>query len=121
MTERGALCGWIVLVFFLAAQVVRAGSPVVTNVIASQRANTKFVDVRYDAFDSDNDSLTIRIEISDNDGRTFDIPAVSLSGDIGGNVLPGTNKRIAWNAGVDWDGEYSPHMRVKVIASDGKG
>ena len=28
---------------------------------------------------------------------------------------------IVWNAGVDWDGEYSPLMRVKVIASDSRG
>jgi formylglycine-generating enzyme required for sulfatase activity len=28
---------------------------------------------------------------------------------------------IVWNAGIDWDGEFSETMRVKVIASDGKG
>ena len=40
---------------------------------------------------------------------------------MGNNITPGTNKLIVWNAAVDWDGEYSPLMRVKVIASDSRG
>ena len=73
------------------------------------------------SIDPDNDLLKVRVEISDNGGRTFTVPASSFTGDIGSNIAPGTNKLIVWDAGADWDGEYSSFMRVKVIATDGKG
>jgi formylglycine-generating enzyme required for sulfatase activity len=100
---------------------VQAAAPVVTNVVAAQRAGTKLVDIRYDVLDADGDPLKIRIEISHNGGTTYSVPANALSGDVGNNILPGTNKLIVWSAGVDWDGEYSPLMRVRVIASDSRG
>jgi formylglycine-generating enzyme required for sulfatase activity len=119
MMERVTL--HVLLLSLAAAQALQAGSPLITNVVAGQRAGTKLVDIRYDALDPDNDPLKVRIEISNNGGRTFDVPALSVSGDVGANTAPGTNKLIVWNAGIDWDGEYSPAMVVKVIASDGHG
>lgn len=98
-----------------------AAVPVVSNVSSQQRAGTKMVDITYDVADADGDSLKIRIEVSSNSGTTYNVPASSLTGAIGDNVTPGTAKQIVWNAGIDWDGEYSAQMRVKVIASDAKG
>lgn len=106
---------------FCAASTVLAAVPVVTNVVAQQRPDTKLVDIYYDVEDDDGDLLKIRIEVSDNAGTTYSVPAFSLSGDIGDNIEPGTNKHIVWDAGVDWDGEYSDQMRIKVIASDTQG
>jgi formylglycine-generating enzyme required for sulfatase activity len=100
---------------------VFAAPPAVTNVVAVQRVGTKLVDIRYDLSDAEGDLVKVRIEISNDGGRTYSVPANSLIGDIGGGILPGTNKLIVWNAGIDWDGEFSETMRVKVIASDGKG
>ena len=71
--------------------------------------------------DADGDPLKIRIEISHNGRTNYSVPAITLSGHVGNNITPGTNKLIVWNAAVDWDGEYSPLMRVKVIASDSRG
>ena len=88
---------------------------------ASQRADTKLVDIYYDATDADGDLLKIRVEISDNDGVRYAVPAFTLSGDIGEGIAPGTGKHIVWDAGADWDGEYSDKMRVKVFAIDAKG
>ena len=99
----------------------RSAAPVVTNVVASQRVGTKLIDIRFDVLDADGDPLKIRIEISHNGGTNYSVPAITLSGDVGNNITPGTNKLIVWNAAVDWDGEYSPLMRVKVIASDSRG
>jgi formylglycine-generating enzyme required for sulfatase activity len=110
-----ALCGC----FGCSAAV--AAVPVVSNVSSQQRAGTKMVDITYDVADADGDSLKIRIEVSSNSGTTYNVPASSLTGAIGDNVTPGTAKQIVWNAGIDWDGEYSAQMRVKVIASDAKG
>ena len=81
----------------------------------------KLVDIYYDAADADNDLLKVRIEISDNDGAKYSVPAFSLTGDIGEGIAPGTGKHIVWDAGTDWDGEYSDQMRVKVFAIDAQG
>ena len=98
-----------------------ATPPEVSNVRASQRANTKLVDIYYNAIDADGDLLKVRVEISDNDGVKYSVPAFSLTGDIGEGVTPGNNKHIVWDAGTDWDGEYSDKMRVKVFAIDAQG
>ena len=98
-----------------------AAPPEITNVRAEQRADTKLVDIWYDAADADGDLLKIRIEVSDNDGVRYSVPAFSLTGDIGEGIAPGVNKHIVWDAGVDWDGEYSDKMRIKVFAVDAKG
>jgi len=95
--------------------------PAITNVRASQREGTKLVDIYYDAADADNDLLKVRVEISDNDGAKYSVPAFSLTGDIGEGIAPGAGKHIVWDAGTDWDGEYSDQMRVKVFAIDAQG
>lgn len=98
-----------------------ATPPVLSNVRASQRTCTKLVDIYYDAEDADGDLLKVRIEVSDNDGVKYSIPAKTLTGDIGEGITPGNNKHIVWDAGTDWDGEYSDQMRVKVFAIDAQG
>jgi formylglycine-generating enzyme required for sulfatase activity len=45
-------------------------------------------------------------------------PATTLSGDAGGNILPGSNKRIVWDAGADWNGQFSSSVRVQVTVTD---
>ncbi len=112
---------WIAMIVCLAGTAAHAALPVVTNVVATQRADTKLVDIHYDVFDDDGDLLKIRVEISDNAGNTYSVPAFSFTGDIGENIEPGAGKHIVWDAGTDWDGEYSDLMRVKVIAVDGQG
>lgn len=108
-------------VFALLTTWLYAAPPAVTNVVASQRAGTKLVDIHYDVQDPDGDLLKIRVEVSDNDGHRYSIPAFSLTGDIGEGIAPGVDKHIIWDAGVDWDGEYSDQMRVKVFAIDARG
>ena len=107
----------------LALAVLRAAAtpPEITNVKASQRDGTKLVDIYYDAADADGDTLTVRIEVSDNDGARYSVPAFTLTGDIGEGIEPGKDKHIVWDAGTDWDGEYSDLMRVMVFAVDAQG
>ena len=105
----------------LTAMATMATPPEVSNVRASQRTDTKLVDIYYDATDADGDLLKVRVEISDNDGVKYSVPAFSLTGDIGEGIAPGTGKHIVWDAGTDWDGEYSDKMRVKVFAIDAQG
>ena len=112
------------ILFAMCASVATAATavpPEVSNVRASQREGTKLVDIYYDATDAEGDLLKIRVEISDNDGARYSVPAFTLSGDIGEGIAPGTGKHIVWDAGADWDGVYSDKMRVKVFAIDAKG
>ena len=95
--------------------------PEIANVKAKQLDGTKLVEITYDAADADGDKLKIRVEVSSDDGTTYSVPASSFSGDFGEGVTPGTGKKIVWNAGTDWDGEYSDKMKVKVFALDGHG
>lgn len=104
-----------------AAGAALAAPPEITNVRATQRENSKLVDIWYDAADADGDALAVRIEISDDDGESFLVPAFSLTGDVGSGIEPGEGKHVVWDAGTDWDGEYSDRMRVKITALDGTG
>ena len=97
---------------------LHAASPNVSNVIVSQRTGTKLVDIRYDVSDSDGGPLRVEVQVSSNAGRYYDVPAVTLDGDVGTNINPGTNKHVVWDAGRDWPGLFSDQMRVRVFASD---
>ena len=112
---------WFIASFVGVACAAHAAVPVVTNVVASQQASNKLVDIYYDVFDDDGDTLKVRVEVSDNGGNLYSVPAFSFTGDIGEGVATGSSKHIVWDAGTDWDGEYSDQMRVKVIATDGRG
>jgi formylglycine-generating enzyme required for sulfatase activity len=95
-----------------------AASPDVSNVRVSQRAGTKLVDIYYDVSDSDGGPLRVEVQVSSNAGRYYDVPAVTLAGDVGTNLNPGNNKHVVWNAGVDWPGLFSDQMKVRVFAAD---
>ena len=94
-----------------------SAAPVVSNVNASQRVGTKWVDVTYDL--AGTGAMTVRMEVSADNGASFTIPAVTATGAFGSGVSAGTKKTIVWNAGSDFDGRWSPQTKVKVIALDG--
>jgi len=93
-------------------------APRVSTVHAERRVGTKLVDITYDVEDVDGDVLTITVEISDDGGNTFTVPAKTFSGDIGPGIVPGKGKKIVWDAGKDVPNVYGTNYRVKVTASD---
>jgi len=95
-----------------------AAPPTVSNVRASQRAGTKYVDIYYDLADPDSSSLSVTILVSKDAGATWTVPALMFTGAQGGGVSPGVNKYVMWNAGADWDGQFTSQCRVRVIAND---
>ena len=103
--------------FLLLLAASPAAPPVVTNVRASQRAGTELVDVCYDVSASVL-PLTVAVQVSAEGGATFAVNAVSLTGDAGGGLQPGANRHLVWNAGADWDGQFSAQMKFKIIVSD---
>jgi len=96
---------------------VHAAPPVVTNLAAAQRANSRLVDIHYDV-SAGVSTVTVSLEISPDDGTTWSIHPVTLTGDIGAGVHTGTGKTITWNAGVDWNEQVTTQMKFRVTADD---
>ena len=95
-----------------------AAAPEVSNIRANQRAGTKLVDIYYDVTDAENDPLTVAVQISSNAGSSWNIPARTLTGDVNFNVTPGANNHIVWNAGADWNRNYTTQGKVRILADD---
>lgn len=96
-------------------------APVVSNVSASQQGNdSKLVDIYYDLADADGNSCTISLEVSDNSGLTWEVAAVSFTGDVGPGVAPGIGKHIVWDCGVDLPRIYGRAYKLRVTADDGQ-
>ena len=94
-----------------------AADPVVSNLKAVQREGTKLVDITYDVA-AGKATVEVRLLISGDGGETFDVPAVSVRGAVGAGVSTGKGKALTWDAGADWNGQYSPQVRFKVVADD---
>jgi len=95
--------------------------PVVSNVTAAQRTDgSKIVDIYYDVDDVENDTLTVTLLLSDDEGATFDISPgmTNLSGDTGFGVMPGTGKHIEWSAGDETQVYDASTFVFKVTADD---
>ena len=114
MFERVAYT--IVFVFYAVCGF--AADPQVGNIRASQLDNSFTVEILYDLIDPDPNALTVSVEVSDDDGSTFLIHPQSLTGDVGENILPGTDKAIYWDAGTDLPGVFGDNYRAKVIVSE---
>ena len=95
----------------------RAADPVVSNLTAAQRARTQLVDISYDVT-ADTPTVFVLLGISSDGGASFSVPATTVSGAIGAGVTTGTEKKITWDAGADWHGQYRTQMRFKVTATD---
>ncbi|HPA17846.1 MAG TPA: SUMF1/EgtB/PvdO family nonheme iron enzyme [Verrucomicrobiae bacterium] len=111
---RMALWGVIAAAFFPKAV---DAAPSVSNVRASQREGAKLVDVYYDLSGA-TPLVTVSVKVSTNNGVSYDLPTSSFSGDMGVGVTNAVGLHIVWDAGADWDGQYSPSMRFKVTASE---
>ena len=98
---------------------VRAADPQVSSLSAAQRSGTKLMDITY-TLTSDTPTCTVSVQVSTNNGATYDLPATNFSGSgYGAGVTPGTGKPIVWDAAADWDGAYSTQVWFKVLANDG--
>ncbi len=95
----------------------KTAEPVITNITATQRSGTKFVDISYDLA-SLTPTVKVTLEISSDGGITYNVPVTSTTGAIGNGVTVGSGKTIVWNAGADWDGNFSNQMRFRLIADD---
>jgi sulfatase modifying factor 1 len=107
----------IIVTVFAVAQPLAliAASPEVANIRATQRAGTKLIDIYYDVTDTDNDALTVSIQLYNN---TTPLPSFSITGAVGTGVTTGPNKHIIWNAGQDWNRNYTTQGRARIVVDD---
>lgn len=89
----------------------------VTNVRAAQRTVDRYVDIDYDIIGT-TAPVAVRLRISHDGGASFEVEGKTISGDLGAWIAPGLNKRMTWNAAVDWSSGYSTNMCFEVTASD---
>jgi formylglycine-generating enzyme required for sulfatase activity len=108
--------GFCVFFWLLVLGGVVEAAPTVTNVRAAQRAGTKLVDVDYDLAGASG-TVNAFLRVSADGGGTWTVPVTSATGAVGA-VTGGTGKRITWDAGVDWNGQYTTQMRFRVLVDD---
>lgn len=103
---------------FLAAGVVAA--PVVSNVWFAQRTNSNLVDVWYDlSYSGSANALTVSLAFSTDGGSTFSIVPRTVSGDVGTQQKPGTQKHVVWDAYKDYPALTGDNVFARVTADDG--
>jgi len=111
--------GMILLIAISCAIIWANILPEVSNVNFAQRTDgSMLIDVYYDVFDADGDTLTVNMEASDDGGETWTVSCNSISGDFGENVISGTGKHIVWNFGSEQPGIFSEVYRVRILADD---
>jgi len=112
----------LIIIFAVFPSISLANSaPVVSNVSASQRADdSKLVDIYYNLADADGDLCTVWVIISDNNGLSWTVPAMTFTGAVGSNVSPGVNKHVIWDAGKDISGKVGDY-KTRVFVDDGHG
>ena len=94
-------------------------APVVTNVDFTIRPDgSKIVDITYDVFDADSDTLKVTIEASSDGGATWGLSCANISGAIGKDITSGAGKTIVWNTGVEHPNFYSPTVQIRITAND---
>jgi hypothetical protein len=116
--QKNKRWSWCYFVFVFLFSLSVWSVPVVSNIVCAQRAGTKLVDITYDLTDAEHSTLNVTMRISKDAGATWDVPCTSVSGNgIGLEVAPGPGKLIVWDAGADWNRQWSDQMQVEITAT----
>jgi formylglycine-generating enzyme required for sulfatase activity len=94
-----------------------AADPVVENVMARPAPDSREVEITYDLVDEDSDTLYLSLEISNDGGNSFRLPAHAFSGDVG-LVTPGRGKRVTWTVTADVAEAVGDRFQARVTASE---
>jgi len=97
---------------------VLAVDPVVSRVQAKQRGGSRLMDITYDVADPDSPTLTVYLKVSPDGGKTWKGPVVMVKGDVGLHIVPGTAKKLIWDAGKEMPNQFGTSFRYRVGASD---
>ncbi|MDG1139033.1 MAG: SUMF1/EgtB/PvdO family nonheme iron enzyme [Opitutales bacterium] len=101
------------------ASAVNAAAPVVTGVSASQRTNTKIVDITYNLTLDAGQKAFVELWFSPDNGLNYPIRCLGVTGDVDSNVSGGTGKTVEWNAESDWNQQFTANGKIRVIGTYG--
>lgn len=94
--------------------------PVVTNVDFTMRNDgSKMVDITYDVYDAQGQTMTVTIAASSDGGATWNLPITQVTGAVGSGITNGTGKTIVWNTGAELPNFYSTTVQIRISADDG--
>ena len=99
-----------------------------TAVAAAQQQASRAENIRFELaeggvvrifFDliADNPQQTVEVTVlvSQDGGQTFELTALSMSGDVGGAVAPGLGKRIVWESARDVERLDTDQLRFQIV------
>ncbi len=96
-------------------------APEITNVTATQRDDgSRKVDINYNVYDADGDAMTIVMNVSDDDGATWNLSCNLVTGDIGPGIYSGNGKHIVWDVLAEHPNMSGDDFRFKIVADDGQ-
>ena len=87
--------------------------PEVSNVVMTQRTNSRIVDIGYELA---GEAAIVTLSIETNGVAIPDSAVTVLSGDVSTVVEAGTGKSIVWNAGADWPEHSVTNAKARVTA-----
>lgn len=109
-------------VFILSNLQLYSQNPTVSNVRFSQRIDgSNIVDIYYDLQTNTNETAKITMEVSNNDGITWDFSCNSLSGQVGSAITGGSNKQIIWDFAAEHPETFGDEFRIRITAESGGG
>ncbi|MCK6649670.1 MAG: hypothetical protein L6Q66_08440 [Bacteroidia bacterium] len=79
---------------------------------------SKMVDITYDVFDAQGQTMTVTITASSDSGATWNLPITQVTGAVGSGITNGTGKIIVWNAGAEIPNFYSATVQIRITADD---
>lgn len=104
------------LVFLLTAYL--GAAPIVSNLTAEQRTDAyKKVDIRFNIVH--NLPVTVTLQVSNDNGVTWNFPCSLVTGDVGPNIYPGNGKHIVWDVLAEHPNIIFDDVKFKVVADDG--
>ena len=78
----------------------------------SQRQGTKLVDISYELNLPVGQTAEVSFSFSNDDGATFPVRCVSVTGHVGPGQTSG-GKWVIWDAGVDWPRQFTDRGRIQ--------
>ncbi len=96
-----------------------AAEPELGNLVFAQRTDgSGIVDIDFDLGDADGDTITVRVQASGDNGQTWFLPCISLSGDFGTGVTAAPGRHIEWDLAQDLPGLELDALVIRLLASD---
>lgn len=95
----------------------------ISNVTVSQRDDeSKLVDIYYYLSHEEpgfNGTFIVSVEVSNDSGANYTVPATSFTGDVGSGIKQGNGRHIIWDCKKDLPGVFGSNYKIRIIANDG--